>query len=291
MRVIPHRRDGLSHACCADVVFACLLSCSVHHRDYQPTVPDALVSYYLSRSGFVTTDTRVIRLIGLAAQKFIADVGNDALAQARLRMAAEGATGRGGKAARGGGAATGLGVDTRMTLTYVGGVGRRLRWGLPAALFCVGPWSSWCTCVVIVVCVPCAWSNVLVAVRCFLRLYCLLLGASPGGACVAVACRSGRMTWKRRSGNTVCHSTSRRTMQTRTLPAACHCGNSRRLWNPWPLCLPADEALLLHSALLVAVALLTRHPRPPDWPAPVCSACDLAAVAVVVPAPPAARPG
>lgn len=85
--------------------------------DYQPTVPDALVSYYLSRSGFVTTDTRVIRLIGLAAQKFIADVGNDALAQARLRMAAEGATGRGGKAARGGGAATGLGVDTRMTLT------------------------------------------------------------------------------------------------------------------------------------------------------------------------------
>ncbi|GAB0488852.1 hypothetical protein MMPV_000063 [Pyropia vietnamensis] len=85
--------------------------------DYQPTVPDALVSYYLARSGFVTSDTRVIRLIGLAAQKFIADVGNDALAQARLRMAAEVAPTRGGKAARGGVAATGVGVDTRMTLT------------------------------------------------------------------------------------------------------------------------------------------------------------------------------
>eukprot|EP00168_Porphyra_purpurea_P003590 TRINITY_DN1418_c0_g1_i4.p2 TRINITY_DN1418_c0_g1~~TRINITY_DN1418_c0_g1_i4.p2 ORF type:complete len:158 (+),score=30.92 TRINITY_DN1418_c0_g1_i4:106-579(+) len=63
--------------------------------DYQPTVPDALVTYYLSRAGFVTSDQRVIRLIGLAAQKFIADVGNDALAQARLRMAAESAGGGG----------------------------------------------------------------------------------------------------------------------------------------------------------------------------------------------------
>ncbi|OSX71408.1 hypothetical protein BU14_0537s0014 [Porphyra umbilicalis] len=85
--------------------------------DYQPTVPDALVTYYLSRAGFVTSDQRVIRLIGLAAQKFIADVGNDALAQARLRMAAESAGGRGGKAARQGAVATGLGVDTRVTLT------------------------------------------------------------------------------------------------------------------------------------------------------------------------------
>jgi len=92
-------------------------------RDYQPTVPDALVTYYLSRAGFVTSDQRVIRLIGLAAQKFIADVGNDALAQARLRMAAESAGGRGGKAARQGAVATGLGVDTRVTLTYVGGGG------------------------------------------------------------------------------------------------------------------------------------------------------------------------
>lgn len=81
-------------------------------------MPDALVTYYLSRSGFVTSDQRVIRLVGLAAQKFIADVGNDALAQARLRMAAESAGTRGGKSGRQGTAATGLGVDTRMTLTY-----------------------------------------------------------------------------------------------------------------------------------------------------------------------------
>lgn len=146
VRVALHRRDGMSHVCCVDVVSSCLLLCLVHHRDYQPTVPDALVSYYLSRSGFVTSDTRVIRLIGLAAQKFIADVGNDALAQARLRMAAEGATGRGGKAARGGGAATGLGVDTRMTLTYVGGGGRRQRRGLFGALFCACLWGLWCRC-------------------------------------------------------------------------------------------------------------------------------------------------
>lgn len=53
---------------------------------YSPAIPDALVKHYLSRAGFKTTDQRVERLVGLAAQKFLADVADDALAHARLRQ-------------------------------------------------------------------------------------------------------------------------------------------------------------------------------------------------------------
>lgn len=49
-------------------------------------LPDQLVTHYLSRSGFATDDIRVTRLIALAAQKFLADVSNDAIAHARIRQ-------------------------------------------------------------------------------------------------------------------------------------------------------------------------------------------------------------
>jgi transcription initiation factor TFIID subunit 10 len=53
--------------------------------EYQPALPDALVRYYLSRAGFATDDVRIERLVALAAQKFLADVANDAIANSRLR--------------------------------------------------------------------------------------------------------------------------------------------------------------------------------------------------------------
>lgn len=56
--------------------------------DYQPAFPDSLVQYYLTRAGFVTDDIRIQRLVAVAAQKFIADVANDAIANSRLRAAA-----------------------------------------------------------------------------------------------------------------------------------------------------------------------------------------------------------
>jgi transcription initiation factor TFIID subunit 10 len=56
--------------------------------DYQPALPDALVAHYLSRAGFATDDIRVQRLIALAAQKFLADVANVAIAYSRLRAGA-----------------------------------------------------------------------------------------------------------------------------------------------------------------------------------------------------------
>ncbi|RAL54570.1 unnamed protein product [Cuscuta campestris] len=55
--------------------------------DYTPTIPDELVEHYLARCGFQCPDVRVIRLVAVATQKFIADVATDALQQCKARTA------------------------------------------------------------------------------------------------------------------------------------------------------------------------------------------------------------
>ncbi|KAI8824549.1 transcription initiation factor IID TAF10 subunit [Fimicolochytrium jonesii] len=53
--------------------------------EYKPILPDSVTDYYMTRSGFECEDTRVKRLLALAAQKFISDIAVDALQYSRIR--------------------------------------------------------------------------------------------------------------------------------------------------------------------------------------------------------------
>ena len=56
---------------------------------YETAIPDHVVEHYLARAGFQTDDRRVVRLVALAAQKFIADVAHEAMAQRRIQRDAQ----------------------------------------------------------------------------------------------------------------------------------------------------------------------------------------------------------
>ncbi|CAK7354058.1 unnamed protein product [Dovyalis caffra] len=55
--------------------------------DYTPTIPDELVEHYLAKSGFQCPDVRLVRLVAVATQKFVAEVATDALQQCKARQA------------------------------------------------------------------------------------------------------------------------------------------------------------------------------------------------------------
>ena len=70
-----------------------------------PTIPEAVVRFYLNRAGFDTQDPRLLRVVSLATHKFIADIAKDAMGHHQLRSkTARGSAGTGMGAGAGGSA-------------------------------------------------------------------------------------------------------------------------------------------------------------------------------------------
>lgn len=56
-------------------------------EEFDSSIPDAVVHHFLNVAGMQTNDQRIVRLIAIAAQKFIHDIVSDSLQHCKLRGA------------------------------------------------------------------------------------------------------------------------------------------------------------------------------------------------------------
>ncbi|KAL1496517.1 hypothetical protein AB1Y20_016471 [Prymnesium parvum] len=59
-------------------------------QQYNPILPDEVTRHFLELSGCEASDPRVVRVVSLAAHKFVADLTNDALQHFKARQQGKG---------------------------------------------------------------------------------------------------------------------------------------------------------------------------------------------------------
>ena len=55
-------------------------------QHYEPTIPDEVTRHFINKGGVDTSDTRILRLFSVVAQKFVADIVVDALKDKQQKM-------------------------------------------------------------------------------------------------------------------------------------------------------------------------------------------------------------
>ena len=54
--------------------------------NYEPTIPEAISNYYLESGGMTVKDERILKLVSLAADKFVVDILREAKVVSQLRQ-------------------------------------------------------------------------------------------------------------------------------------------------------------------------------------------------------------
>ena len=54
-------------------------------QDINTTLPDSVINHYMKKAGFIVNDRRLIKIISIASQKFIAEIVNDIMQHHKLK--------------------------------------------------------------------------------------------------------------------------------------------------------------------------------------------------------------
>lgn len=54
-------------------------------KNINSTLPDSVVNHYMKKAGFIAKDPKLIKLVSIASQKFIADIVNDVMQHHKLK--------------------------------------------------------------------------------------------------------------------------------------------------------------------------------------------------------------